>query len=662
MSESTNDVEARTDRAGFSESPVAWGDDSSTRSERSGLDGATAPGLDKPTARSGDCGTGGRDGADDRHGSRHPLEGRSGPGNRDATASDQSSRAERAWLGVAAVTSRGVGSVSAGLSAATNEVRAAAAAVGEGIAASGRGAQEGVHAAQAAVTGMTPTLESKVAALEDVAKAGVTTVGDMARETRTTVGGGGDGMRQGHNGDPTKEPADKADDQHKTDQHNAELTASDLALHIAKTAGSLTVQNMAAMTGAEMVWTEMNVARDMLSDDPARQTHGERVINAIPGALYEATYPVLPEFVGAIAREMRDGASIGDAAFVAVEKAIAVAPFHEAVTHFERAESAHRRGDIPGSWEELVRGVNSYLLEVVKIAGTIELGVLGAELMSARLTALLGAVAEAGVARAGAATGEGAAARAATGEGALTENVAAHGEGTVAETAEQATDRLTREQAADNASDEALRIDDDRFSTPELLLKYQHEINEASHEYARLTNIESRKNIASAAGGDQGTSGWAGEKEAAAERARIEGNRAGHETSEHAFDPAGEEGKYECSHSERHAAAGTNRQIFGSSKSVCESCRDWFSHRAESQEAPQFIGDPDGVRVFEPDGSRHLMPHPNKAAAVDEAAGRTRIDTTVLSETGESPRVRVDPTVSEHGQAPAVVRGRLARQ
>jgi hypothetical protein len=154
------------------------------------------------------------------------------------------------------------------------------------------------------------------------------------------------------------------------------------------------------------------------------------------------------------------------------------------------------------------------------------------------------------------------------------------------------------------------------------LPEYQGGVAEASDAFASLPDIESAKNVANTPGGDPVKSGWAGEKAAATERARMEGMEAGHETTPHVFDPSGAEGQYESSHSERQKAAGTSDQVFASSKPVCPACQAWFFARAGSEGRPQFIGDPTRVHVFIPDGRHWVVDHPSGAVTTPLRSGR----------------------------------------
>ena len=138
--------------------------------------------------------------------------------------------------------------------------------------------------------------------------------------------------------------------------------------------------------------------------------------------------------------------------------------------------------------------------------------------------------------------------------------------------------------------------------------EYQEKIARASDEFARLTNIESKKTIASTPGGDQSTSGWGGDKGATTEQAQVKGQEAGHETEPDYRDPQGSEGLFESSHAERQQAASSDNQEFASSKRLCRACQGWFGSWAVSHGRPYFVADPAGVHVFMPNGSHTVVP------------------------------------------------------
>ncbi|MHA0287598.1 eCIS core domain-containing protein [Mycobacterium sp. C3-094] len=145
------------------------------------------------------------------------------------------------------------------------------------------------------------------------------------------------------------------------------------------------------------------------------------------------------------------------------------------------------------------------------------------------------------------------------------------------------------------------------------LPEYQESIGRASDAFAGLPDIESKKNIAAAAGGEPSTSGYAGEKERHTERVQIAGAEAGHESEPHPFDKPGSEGSYENSHSERHQAEQhPGQQEFASSKAMCPQCLRWFSAQAKLH-GPYFVGDPNGVNVFFINGAHEVVPHPSGA-------------------------------------------------
>jgi hypothetical protein len=188
--------------------------------------------------------------------------------------------------------------------------------------------------------------------------------------------------------------------------------------------------------------------------------------------------------------------------------------------------------------------------------------------------------------------------------------------GELSMTPEQELNKLIAEQAADMAEDVGLTDVEPGAANILERPEYQRGVEAASEAFERLPNIEQAKNVAGTPGGEPKTSGWAGEKMDATERAYVEGMEAGHETEPHAFDPKGAEGQYESSHSERQQAAGTSDQEFASSKPMCPQCQGWFGDRASAEGRPQFVADPTGVHVFTSDGRHIVTPHPSGAVTM----------------------------------------------
>ena len=175
----------------------------------------------------------------------------------------------------------------------------------------------------------------------------------------------------------------------------------------------------------------------------------------------------------------------------------------------------------------------------------------------------------------------------------------------------------TAEQAQDVGLVEVAPGTENLMDLPE----YQNGVSQASELFERLpTGPENPKNIASGMEGEPIKSGWGGDNAAATEQAQVEGMENGHETQPHPFDQ-GTEGQFESSHSERQAAAGTSDQHFASSKDLCAQCQSWFSNRAVVEGRPQFVADPQGVRVFTPDGGQTLTPHPSGAVTTPRPIG-----------------------------------------
>jgi hypothetical protein len=145
--------------------------------------------------------------------------------------------------------------------------------------------------------------------------------------------------------------------------------------------------------------------------------------------------------------------------------------------------------------------------------------------------------------------------------------------------------------------------------------EYQQGIQEASDAFASLPNIEQRKNLARTPRGEIERSGYGGEGAEATDRVRVASAEYGHDTEAHRFD-RGEEGQYECSHSERKKAETTGGQTFASSKVMCPACQGFFGRRARVR-GDQFVADPMGVHVFTRNGSHIVADHPSGAVTMD---------------------------------------------
>ena len=156
------------------------------------------------------------------------------------------------------------------------------------------------------------------------------------------------------------------------------------------------------------------------------------------------------------------------------------------------------------------------------------------------------------------------------------------------------------------------------------LPEYQEGIAEASAAFARLTNIESKKNIAGAERGPMRTSGFGGGEIVVTEAVYQELLEAGVEPDPHVFDPKGSSGRYQCSHSELKTARETGAQALASSKPMCGGCQAGFGGMARSHKMPYFVAAPGGVHVFRPDGGHLLAGHPSGAITKESRKGKRK--------------------------------------
>lgn len=140
---------------------------------------------------------------------------------------------------------------------------------------------------------------------------------------------------------------------------------------------------------------------------------------------------------------------------------------------------------------------------------------------------------------------------------------------------------------------------------------HQAGIEEASHAFARLPNIEDPKNIAAEPKGEMVTSGWGKGKIADTEAVRRALLDAGKEPKDHFRDPKDSPGLYQCSHSELQLLK-NGAVAVGSSKPMCPECIDSAARLSRIPRIARYVGDPGGVHVFI-DGTHELVPHPSGA-------------------------------------------------
>ena len=150
------------------------------------------------------------------------------------------------------------------------------------------------------------------------------------------------------------------------------------------------------------------------------------------------------------------------------------------------------------------------------------------------------------------------------------------------------------------------------------LPEYQESIEAARRALANLPEAPGVKTTAGVEGSSPTRSGYKPTKqfpmaEEATERAVAEGHEAGRAPEPHEFDrsaTAGSAGKVRGSHAEKQAAVLSPDDPVGVSKPMCSDCQAWFRQRAIDRGVPQVVADPDGTRVFMPDGTVHFQQHP----------------------------------------------------
>jgi hypothetical protein len=101
-------------------------------------------------------------------------------------------------------------------------------------------------------------------------------------------------------------------------------------------------------------------------------------------------------------------------------------------------------------------------------------------------------------------------------------------------------------------------------------------------------------------------SGWKNDKprgfaHASAEDVRATSNEIGHELKPHVFD-RDFPGQYNASHAEKQLSITSPNDPIGVSRPMCADCRSYFSKLAQNRGVEQVVTDPDGTRIFKPDG------------------------------------------------------------
>lgn len=155
-------------------------------------------------------------------------------------------------------------------------------------------------------------------------------------------------------------------------------------------------------------------------------------------------------------------------------------------------------------------------------------------------------------------------------------------------------------------------------SSPLDLPEYQESIEAARRAMTNLPEAPGVKTVAGIEGGTPTRSGYNPTEQfpsaaEATESAMVEGAEAGQAPEPHPFDSsatAGDSGRVHGSHAEKQAAVLSPDDPVGVSKPMCLDCQAWFRQRAIDRGVPQFVADPEGTRVFMPDGTVHMEPHP----------------------------------------------------
>ena len=140
----------------------------------------------------------------------------------------------------------------------------------------------------------------------------------------------------------------------------------------------------------------------------------------------------------------------------------------------------------------------------------------------------------------------------------------------------------------------------------------------AQQAKARLARTRAFADKAVAADGEPTLSGWKlprpdGFTHATPEDVRDHAQRIGHDlTPNRARDQSwrsdGWPGKYQASHAEKQQALTAPDHPIAVSKPMCPDCQEFFRRQAIHTGRPQVVTDPDGTRLFHPDG--RIIPNP----------------------------------------------------
>ena len=143
-------------------------------------------------------------------------------------------------------------------------------------------------------------------------------------------------------------------------------------------------------------------------------------------------------------------------------------------------------------------------------------------------------------------------------------------------------------------------------------------LTRAEQAKAGLPRTKAFADKAAAADGEPTLSGWklprpGGFTHATPEAVRDHAQRIGHDlTPNRARDqssrPDGWPGRYQASHAEKQQALTAPDHPIAVSKPMCPDCQEFFRRQAIHTGRPQIVTDPDGTRLFHPDG--RIIPNP----------------------------------------------------
>jgi hypothetical protein len=146
-------------------------------------------------------------------------------------------------------------------------------------------------------------------------------------------------------------------------------------------------------------------------------------------------------------------------------------------------------------------------------------------------------------------------------------------------------------------------------------------LNRARQAKAMLPGTKANRPKTTAADGMPTLSGWAqprpgGFAHATPEAVRDYARRIGHDlepdpVADQTGRPDGFPGKYQASHAEKQQALTAPGHPIAVSKTMCPDCVEFFAKHAIHSRQPQIVTDPNGTRLFNPDGRVIMNPGPD---------------------------------------------------